>query len=347
MAKQSKHPKSKRPSMNDVAELAGVSQTTVSFVVNKVKEANIPPETQERVWAVIDELGYRPNVLARSLRSSKTHTIGFITDEIATTPHAGKILEGAQDLAWEREYLLLLVNTNGNQQMKTAAVDMMLDRQVDGIIYATMYHRPVNPPAKLRDVPAVLLDCYVEDRSLPSVVPDEVLGGYTATEHLLKKGHRRIGFANNSHQIPATFGRLKGYQQALAEAGIPFDDTLVRYNRSEPGGGYQAVRELMQLPSPPTAIFCFNDRMTMGAYNALRELNLTIPNDVALIGFDNQELIAAHLQPPLSTMALPHYEMGRWAVKHLLALIEQPELEESTNPPQQQIICPLIERQSV
>jgi LacI family transcriptional regulator len=347
VAKRGKKGKAKRPSMQDVADLAGVSKTTVSFVINKVPGSNIPPETQERVWKAIRKLGYRPNIMARGLRSSKTHTIGFITDEIATTPHAGKILKGAQELAWEHEYLLLLVNTSGNQQMKTAAVDMMLDRQVDGIIYATMYHRPVNPPAQLRDVPAVLLDCYVKDRSLPSVVPDEVLGGYIATEHLLKKGHRRIGFANNSHQIPATLGRLEGYQQALAAAGIPFDDTLVRYGRSEPGGGYQVVRELMQLPTPPTAIFCFNDRMAMGAYNALRELNLAIPNDVAIIGFDNQELFAAHLQPPLSTMALPHYEMGRWAVNHLLASIEQPELEETTNPPQQQIICPLIERQSV
>lgn len=333
--------------MNDVAQLAGVSQTTVSFVVNQTEGANIPPETQDRVWAAIHELGYRPNALARGLRSSKTNTIGFVTDEIATTPYAVRILDGAQKTAWEREYLLLLVNTGGNEQMKTAAINMMLDRQVDGIIYATMYHRPVHPPENIRDLPTVLLDCYVEDRSFPSVVPNERSGARTAVEHLIKKGHRRIGFAMDSNPVPAAVARLEGYKQALVDYDIPFEAKLVQTGPSIPAGGYQTTMALMQLPTPPTAIFCYNDRMALGAYNALRELGLSIPNDVAIIGFDNQELIAADISPALTTMALPHFEMGQWAVNHLLALIEQPELEEATTPPQQQIICPLIERQSV
>ncbi|MCB9077799.1 MAG: LacI family DNA-binding transcriptional regulator [Anaerolineaceae bacterium] len=333
--------------MNEVAKRAGVSQTTVSFVVNQVEGANIPPETQERVWAAVKELGYRPNVLARGLRSNRTHAIGFVTDEIATTPFAGKILEGAQTLAWDHEYVLLLVNTGGNQKIKKAAVNMMLDRQVDGIIYATMYHRPVDPPANLRDVPAVLLDCYVEDRSLPSVVPDEAQGGYTATEHLLKHGHRRVGFINNLDSIPATFGRLSGYKQALDAYDIAFDETLIHAEESEAIGGYRAIHALMRVPDPPTAIFCFNDRMAMGAYNALQELNLSIPNEVAIIGFDNQELIAANLYPSLTTVALPHAEMGRWAVRHLLELIDQSDAARQSEPVQHLMTCPLIERASV
>jgi LacI family transcriptional regulator len=346
MTKQSGTQRKKRPSMNDVARLAGVSQTTVSFVVNEVEGANIPPETQARVWAAVEELGYRPNAIARGLRSNRTHTIGFITDEIATTPHAGKILEGAQELAWANEYLLLLVNTGGDQTLKKAAVDMMLDRQVDGIIYATMYHRSVIPPADLHEVPAVLLDCYVEDRSLPSVVPNEMLGGYTATELLLKKGHRRVGFANNFEPIPATLGRLTGYKQALAAYGISFDETLVQTGESEPAGGYRAIKALMRLPDPPTAIFCFNDRMAMGAYDALRKLSLSVPNDVAIIGFDNQELIATNLHPSLTTVALPHYEMGQWAAQQLLELIDNPDEGTGDDPVQHQLPCPLIERQS-
>jgi LacI family transcriptional regulator len=333
--------------MNDVAKRAGVSQTTVSFVVNQVSEANIPPETQERVWAAVKELGYRPNAIARGLRSNKTHTIGFITDHIATTPYAVRILEGAQDIAWANGYLLLLVNTSGDQRLKQTAIDMMMDRQVDGIIYATMYHRPVSPPANLNELPAVLLDCYSPDRSFPSVVPDEVLGGRTAVETLLKKGHRRIGFAQDSSPIPAVFGRLKGLKQALAAYDLPFQEELVRSKLSAQGGGYEATMQLMGLPEPPTAIFCFNDRMAMSAYNALRDLKLSIPDDVAIIGFDNQDLIAADLSPPLTTMALPHYEMGQWAVEYLLGLIEDPDQINPDQPIQHLMPCPLIERQSV
>ena len=198
--------KNKRPSMQDVADMARVSRTTVSFILNRKPEAdNIPQETQERVWAAVDALGYRPNAIARGLRSQRSGTIGFISDEVVTTPFAGRMIQGAQEFAWEHHYLLLLVNTGGNQAVKQAAVNTLLDRQVDGIIYATMYHRAVHPPKNLREVPAVLLDCFVEDRSLPSVVPDEVRGGFEATWHLLEQGHRRIGFEVNFEKQRSAF----------------------------------------------------------------------------------------------------------------------------------------------
>ena len=331
--------------MYDVAERAGVSQTTVSFVVNQVPTANIPQETQDRVWAAIKELGYRPNALARGLSSQRTNTIGIISDEIATTPHAGRIIEGAQELAWKHKVLLMLINTGNHKKMKRAAVEMMLERRVDGIIYATMYHRPVSPPKSLQEVPAVLLDCYTEVCSFPSVVPDEVLGGYTATKHLLEKGHRRIGFINNVDPIPATFGRLEGYKKALAELDLPYDEALMRTGLSDAEGGYVCALELMQRSDPPSALFCFNDHMAMGAYEALRKLNLSIPGDVAVIGFDNQNLIAANLHPGLTTMELPHYEMGQWAVRNLLSQIEDPDGHQEI-PVQHTIKCPLVERSS-
>ncbi|MCA9873379.1 MAG: LacI family DNA-binding transcriptional regulator [Anaerolineales bacterium] len=330
--------------MKDVADLAGVSRTTVSFVINKVPAANIPPETQERVWTAVEELGYRPNVLAQGLRSQQTHTIGFLSDEIATTPHAVHIIQGAQDEAWQYDKLILLVNTGSDESMKKAAVNMMLDRQVDGLIYATMYHREVHPPDIVHQLPTVLLDCFVADGSLPSIIPDEVNGGQQATEFLLQKGHRRIGFINNIDPIPARYGRLQGYQQALAAYGIPFDEDLTVYQETDPASGYDGTMALMNLSNPPTALFCFNDRMAMGAYDALRKLNLSIPDDVAVVGFDNQELIAAHLHPGLTTIALPHYEMGQWAVEYLLKLINK---KDSIDKDLQYIInCPLIERDS-
>ena len=344
MPRQSRRVKTKNPSMHDVARLAGVSQTTVSFVVNNVDRANIPEETRDRIRAAIKELGYRPNAMARSLRSQRSHLIGFISDEVATTPYAGQIIQGAQDAAWAGNKMLLVINTGRRAEIENAAVEMLLERQVEGIIYATMYHRPVTPPPALLQAPAVLLNCYVEDRSLPSVVPDEVQGGRTATEALLQKGHRRIGFLNEIDPIPASFGRLEGYKQALAAYDVPFDPQLVCVESTSAAGGYRCTMKLMQLPDPPTALFCFKDLMAMGAYDALRKLGFSIPNDVAVIGFDNQELIANHLHPPLSTLELPHYQMGEWAIQYL---VEHSGPIDTEAPVQKTITCSYIERLSI
>jgi LacI family transcriptional regulator len=332
--------------MHDVAKRAGVSQTTVSFVINENNLVSISDETRERVWKAVTELGYRPNAAAQSLRRSRTNLLGFITDRIATSPHAGQIFKGAQDVAWASQKILLLVNTDDRQDLENAAFEMMLERQVEGIIYATMFHRPVQLPEQIREVPAVLLDCFDEDRSLPSVVPNEVRGGHTATDVLIKAGHRRIGFINNTSLIPATLGRFQGYKEALSAAHIPFDEALVRSDISDAAGGYRCAMDLMVQSEPPTALFCFNDRMAMGAYDALRKLGKRIPEDVAVMGFDNQELIAAHLHPGLSTIQLPHYEMGHWAVQKLLADIEGGDT--NGQPPVQHMIeCPYVPRASV
>ena len=338
--------KKKRPSMYDVAKVAGVSQTTVSLVINR-SVAGITEETQARVWAAVDELGYRPNFLARGLASNRTYTIGIISDQIITTPLAVQMIQGAQDCAWENGYILLTINTNGIPDMRDAALNAMCDRQVDGIVYASMYHREVQTHKLLYEHPSVLLDCFIKDGSLPSVVPDEVLGGQVATEHLLSKGHRRIGMLNFADDIPAKFGRLKGYQQALEKYDVPFDDRLVYESsnaRSE--GGYLTAKTILQKENPPTALFCFNDRMAMGAYRAIQESGLTIPDDVSVVGFDNQQLIAAELFPGLTTMALPHYEMGQWAVQYLCDLIDHPEWMRDRQAPQQRFECPLIVRDS-
>ncbi len=335
--------KTKRPSMKDVADLAGVSSTTVSFVINQSPHSNIPSETQERVWAAVRELNYRPNVMARGLRVQQTHTIGFISDEVATTPFAGRMLQGAQDLAWEHNYLLLLINTGGNQAMKEAAVEMLLDRQVDGIIYAAMYHREVHPPKAVLEVPTVLLDCYTNDAALPSVVPDEVRGGHDATKHLIDRGHSRIAFLNNLDPVPATLGRLEGYRNALDEAGIAFDPQLVKTGPI-PDVGITGTLDLMQLSDPPTALFCYNDQTASEAYKVLSDLNLAIPGDVAVVGFDDLSVLAPALRPSLTTMRLPHLEMGHWAVRHLLDMMADSTGDQS--PVRAHCVCPLVGRDS-
>jgi len=329
--------------MSDIARLAGVSRTTVSFVLNNhASSASIPAETKDRILVAAKKLAYRPNLAAKGLRTNQTHTIGFIADEITTTPYAVNIIKGAQDAAWSYGKLLLIVNTGSDASVKEAAIETMLERQVEGIIYAAMYHHEVILPANIHEKPAILLDCFCADRSLPSVVPDEIQGGRTATEVFLKKGHRRIGFINQPDLIPAAIKRLEGYKQALQAYDVPFDESLVRAPGFMAAAGYRGAQELMQLSERPTAIFCFSDFVAMGVYDALREMGVSIPGGMAVVGFDNHELIAAQLTPPLSTMQLPHYEMGKWAVDYLLE-----HSGESVLPVQHTIICPYIERLSV
>jgi LacI family transcriptional regulator len=281
---------------------------------------------------------------AKTLRTRRSGALAFITDQIASTPYAGDTIRGAQDAAWRNDLILVTVDTNNDQRLLEAAIEAVLDRQVDGLIFATFFHHAVTVPAAIYRLPTVLADCYVEDRSLPSVVPDEVQGGLVATETLLREGHRRIGFINNDEPQPARFGREEGYATALAAWGVPFDAQLITYQGSSPAAGYTGAKALMALPDPPTAIFCFNDRAAMGAYDALRKLGRRVPEDIAIVGFDNQEIIAANLHPGLTTMQLPHYEMGVWAVDTLL---EMAQVSSSASaPPQVKLACPLVVRES-
>ena len=215
---------------------------------------------------------------------------------------------------------------------------MLMERRGEGIIYAAMYHQAAEPRLMLVRYRWFLLDCYSEDRSFSSVVPDEVSGGRTATEVLLNKGHDKIGFINLTPGLAASIGRIKGYQQALAAHGVMPNDSLVRYSDGTANGGYQSTMGTVSGPEVPTAIFCATDRIAMGAYEAIKETGRHIPKDIAIVGFDNQELIAPHLRPPLSTVALPHHEMGQWAVE---TLIQQAEHGESP-PVQHTIACPYV-----
>jgi LacI family transcriptional regulator len=339
----------RRIGIKDVAAAAGVSVTTVSHILNRVEGKRVAPDTRQRVLRVAEELGYAPNGLARGLRLQRSQTIGFVSDEIATTPHAGRIILGAQEAAAAQGMLLLLVNTGGDAELERRSIEMLLQRQVDGVLYAAMYHRIVRLPESLRSTPSVLLDARSDDPAIPFVVPDEVQGGYTAVGELTDHGHRRIGMAVQTADIPALHGRLEGYRKALAEVGVPYDPSLVAAEAAVPtdaAAGYRAARRLLTADERPTALFCFNDRMAVGAYRAAAELGLSIPGDLSVVGFDNQELISEGMHPALSTVQLPHYEMGARAVTQLLPLIGT-----SGRPPgpvsQEMLPCPLVARASV
>jgi LacI family transcriptional regulator len=284
--------------------------------------------------------------MAQSLRQGGTQMIGFVADAIATTPFAGAIIRGAQDAAWAQGYLLLIVNTDGNAGMQEEAVKVMLEHRVRAIVYSSWYHHSVSPPGSIREVPSILVDCFLEDSSLPSVVPDEAQGGRTATEVLLGAGHRRVAMLNSSVPAPATTWRPVGYRQALEAAGISPDERLFVEVEPVQEGGYGGASRLLDLPpgQRPTALFAYNDRVAMGVYAAASERGLRVPEDLAVVGFDNQEVISAHLRPPLSTIALPHYEMGWWGVNYLLSSIMR---RRSAPPVQHRVACPYVERLSV
>ncbi|MCX5112916.1 LacI family DNA-binding transcriptional regulator [Streptomyces sp. NBC_00378] len=333
--------KARRVTMSDVARHAGVSRTTVSFVLNGA-DAGIPEETRLRIRASIEELGYRPNAGARALAAKRSEWYGLIT-EIVTAPFAVDVIKGAQDRAWADGKFLLITAGDRDRAMEAAAFDKLLEQRAEGLLYATTWHRAVTLPPAAREVPVVLVNCFDADGALPSVVPDEVAGGHTATRRLLDAGHRRIGFINLDTGIPTAVGRRQGYEQALREAGLDIDDSLVVPGHAT-DGGYAAACELLDRENGrPTALFCGNDRTAMGAYDAIKERGLRIPDDIAVIGFDNQELIAAYLRPGLTTVALPFEAMGAKGVDMLGALTAGQPLDTT----QMKVGCPLIERSSV
>lgn len=327
----------------DVAEKAGLSIKTVSRVING--DPTVKEQNRERVQDAIKVLGYRPNRMARHMRTMRSDIIGIVTDHIITTPFAIDIIRGAQAATYHsgKSLFTVTVNDSNNFHEYEAAIEKLLEHQVDGIIYGSMYHRVVQPPPNLLEVPSVLVNCFSDETTLSSFVPDEVEGGYVATKHLLEQGHRRIGFLNLKARLFASHGRLRGYQQALAAFDIPFDEALVvqEQGQSTANDGYLACQQLLARTSVD-AIFCGNDRMAMGAYDFLREHNLKVPEDISVVGFDNQEIIAEYLRPSLTTVALPHYEMGRLGVEAVIQLLDEPE----TDAVHQKVNCPLVIRQS-
>ncbi|WP_405392702.1 LacI family DNA-binding transcriptional regulator [Streptomyces sp. NBC_01102] len=334
--------KARRVTMSEVAVRAGVSRTTVSFVLNGRADVAIPEDTRARIRAAIEELGYRPNAGARALAAKRSEWYGLIT-EIVTAPFAVDVIKGAQDRAWADGKFLLITAGDSDPAMEAAAFDKLLEQRAEGLLYATTWHRAVKLPPAAREVPVVLVNCFDADGALPSVVPDEAAGGHTATRRLLDAGHRRIGFINLDTGIPAAVGRRRGYEQALREAGLDVDDSLVVPGHATADGGYAAACSLLDRTDRPTALFCGNDRTAMGAYDAIKERGLRIPDDIAVIGFDNQELIAAYLRPGLTTVALPFELMGARGVDMLGALTAGQPLTTT----QVTVDCPLIERSSV
>ena len=337
-----------RVTMSDVARAAGVSRTTVSFVLNDGDRAgNVSEATKIRVREAAGQLGYRPDAVARALAAQSTDWYGLVT-EIATSPFGSHLVQGAQNEAWRQQRFLLIASADGAEPkarlaFEQRAVEKLLEQRVGGVLYAATWHRAVSVPSLLRELPTVLLNCFDSEGELPGIVPDEVSGGRHATERLVRAGHERIAYINLDPTIPAGIGRLQGWREAHLAAGLEPHEDLIVDGDATADGGYEAARVLLDRSAPPTAIFCATDRMAMGAYDAIKERGLRIPHDIAVVGFDNQEVISAYLRPRLTTVALPFEEMGALGVRTLDAITSgQPTIAL-----RQMVDCTLLERCSV
>jgi LacI family transcriptional regulator len=327
-----------RVTLLDVARRAGVSRTTASFVISGRTDMRISAQAQERVRHAARELDYRPNLMARSLRTRLTRTIGLVSDTIATEPFAGDLIRGSLATALRHEHLLFIGETEGDATVEKRLVEDMLDRGVGGFVYASMYTRQTRLPPVLRGHPPVLLNFLVPDRKVPAVVPDERGAGRTAARTLLAAGHRD-GIWLVGESPPAVYAgreRRAGIEEVLARAHLALAGTVDCLWWPEPS--YHAVREFLAAGTRPSAIVCLNDRVALGAYQALAGAGLAVPADVSLLSFDDSDL-ASWLRPQLTSIAIPHFDLGQRAVELLLTGEPAPGV--------QRVAMPLRERASV
>ena len=335
----------RRPSIRAVAAVAGVSPTTVSHALSGTRP--VSAATRERVVRAAEMLGYAPNRVASGLRRQRTGVIGLVSDRIATTPFAGRIVQGAQEAARERDVVLMVVDSEGDPALEDAQVRALRDHRVDGLLLARMSHQEVARPDALGETPVVLVGAVPAGGwQVPSVAPDESGIAATAVAHLVAAGHRRLGFVTTTDAAPASRGRETGFLAALEAAGIDASRAPIERGASDAAGGRAAGRRLLDRHrgDPPTAVFCFNDQMAMGVYQAAAALGLDVPRDCSVVGVDDLEIVAAALEPGLTTIALPHREMGRWGMATLLDRIDGGP----TDAPEPVLLaCPLVERGSV
>ncbi len=337
----------RRITMTDIAREAGCSQATVSFVLNRNQSIKISSHTRDRVIKAARSLGYAPPNFAAL---EPVHTpgvdgsIGFVVDQLSTSPEAVVAIEGARQASWGAGNVVLMAQTQSDERMEPRTIELLASYGISALIYMAIFTREIEAPDYLRQLPmpVILLNCYTADRAFPAVVPSEIAGGQRSTRHLIEWGHSRIGTILGEPWMEAAQDRLEGYRRALATADIPFDPALVVEGDWSASAGYAGTMKLLALPERPTAIFCQNDRTAIGCYEALKEAGLRIPEDISVVGYDDEE-IARHLHPRLTSSILPHRAMGQWAVQRL----DEPFHNGNRRYPITKLECPLVPRDSV
>ena len=301
-----------------MAERALVSPTTASFVLAGRTDMRISQQARDRVLQAAFALSYQPNLTARSLRTKITRTIALVSDTIATGHYAGGLIGGSLSAALAHEHHLFVTESQGDSELEVRLIEDLIGRQVDGFVYAAVSTRQAQIPRALHDQPLVLLNCVSPDVAVPTVLPDERGAGQTAVRALLDRGHRGgiyvVGEVNVA--VFSAQERMAGILAAAAAADVRLAGVLDC--AWWPEQAYDAVSRMLRDGQVPSALVCMNDRVAMGVYQALHEAGIAIPQEVSVVSFDDSEL-ACWLRPQLTSVALPHHELGRRAVELLLA----------------------------
>lgn len=302
----------------DVAERAGVSTTTVSHVVNETRF--VSRDLRERVSQAMEELDYRPNVIARSLRRQRTHNIAVVVPDIAY-PFFAEVARGIEHEAFRLGYRAILCASQGDVEKESPCLDLVRTKQVDGLILVAVGKDNEYVNALIdRGTPIVICDRELPGIEVDTVTADNEECGVQATTHLIALGHPRIACIAGPVDLSVSDERLRGYRRALESAGVPLHEELLRHGDFRHRGGFDVMNELLDLDAPPTAVFAGNDLMAMGAICAASKRRLRIPEDVAIVGCDDIAL-AAFTNPSLTTVRLPKHQIGSAAVNMLVSRI--------------------------
>jgi len=312
--------------IKDVARAAGVSTATVSHVLNETRY--VSEELRERVLRAVAELNYRPSALAASLRTKRSQSILLMIPDIAN-PFFPPMVRGVQDVLERKQFATIIGNTDRRRDRELAFLDLAIRTEADGmIINATNITYDDLVPLLAQGIQIVMIGAHIDHPDLDIVHIDARKGAYDAVTHLIKLNHRRIGFVTGTLSTYSVRRRYEGYQDAMNEAGLPVRDGWVVEDTYDQEGGYRGTQRLLTHPMRPTAIFAVADIMALGVIRALHDANLSVPDDVSVVGFDNISE-ATVVTPALTTVNQPKYDMGCCAAELLVERIEQPTQREA------------------
>jgi LacI family transcriptional regulator/LacI family repressor for deo operon, udp, cdd, tsx, nupC, and nupG len=314
----------KRSSIEDIAEAADVSIATVSRVLNK--STKVREETAQRVLAAAKDLNYRPDRVARRMRvkGADSLALGLIITDVGN-PFYSDLVRGVEDVAYKHKQAVMICNTDENPEKEKFYIDSMLAEKVSGLIIApskgnVAYFKEL----KDNNYPLVCVDRHPDGLNIDTVTIDNEKGAWLAVKRLIDLGHTRIGIVNGIKGVTTTEGRFAGYKKALKQAGLPLEDSLISFENYKESGGRDAMRKFLALDNPPTAVFSTNNLMTLGCFEELHEQNIKIPDEIAIIGFDDMPWSIA-LSPPLTAVKQPGYELGMNAAELLLKRLNHPD----------------------
>lgn len=314
----------RQPTLQDVADSAGVHRATASRALNPATRHLVNAETAERVERAARSLSYRPNPIARSLKTSRSASIGLVIPDL-TNPLFPPIARGVEDVLREVGYNAWIVNTDSDPDREAAAVESMRSRNVEGFVFATArLDHPLLDELTADGVPIVLVNRRVARADIPSVTADEATGVAMAVRHLVELGHQKIAHLAGPQELSTGRGRLRAFREAIQDHGLPNQPELVVICEAwSEAAGARGLTELLESHVDFTAVLAGNDLLALGCYDVLAERGLRCPQDVSIVGFNGMPFIDK-LNPPLTTVQIPHYELGAEAARLLLAGLHEP-----------------------